>query len=210
MENDLQSEAKLATEQYEALLAYARRPDGLPQKLDRDRRAEMVALEHGRAEQILFRLANILSFGKYTHREQADPETEAKLDVARRLAYHTRFLREIARSSSQIDVTCNLDDVKHSLQYITDHASSAGSKSAIAAAEIFIRTQDSETRRFCLESLSRMTNPKARTELLRLSQQKDLDQSGRDLVISYLTTPRQPTEPMTVSSEKAAGSRVDQ
>ncbi len=35
-------------------------------KLDQDRRAEMVALEHGRSEQMLFRLANILSFGKYT------------------------------------------------------------------------------------------------------------------------------------------------
>lgn len=210
MENDLQAEAKLAAEQYEALLAYAKRADGLPQKLGRDRRAEMVALEHGRTEQILFRLANILSFGKYTHREQADSEMEAKLDVSRRLAYHTRFLREIAKSSPQIDVTWNLDEVKHSLQYFADHASSAGSKSAIAAAEIFMRTQDSETRRFCLESLSRMTNPKAKTELLRLSQQKDLDQAGKDLVISYLKTPHQPTDPMTVSSEKANGARVDQ
>jgi len=210
MENDLQAEAKLATEQYEALLAYAKRPDGLPQKLDRDRRSEMVALVHGRTEKILFRLANILSFGKYSHREQAGTEMEAKLDVSRRLAHHTRFLAEIAKSSAQIDVTWNLAEVKHSLQYIADHATSAGSKSAIAAAEIFTRTQDSETRRFCVESLSRMTNPKARNELLRLSQQKDLDQAGRDLVISYLKTPRQPTEPMTVLSEKSNGARVDQ
>ena len=105
MENDLQAEATLATEQYEALLAYAKRPDGLPQKLDRDRRAEMVALEHGRTEQVLFRLANILSFGKYTHREKANPKLEAELDVARRLAYHTRFLREVAKSSPQIDMS---------------------------------------------------------------------------------------------------------
>ena len=210
MENDLQAEAKLAAEQYEALLAYAKRPDGLPQKLDRDRRAEMVALEHGRTAQTFFRLANILSFGKYTHREQADSETEARLDVSRRVAYHTSFLQEIVRSSSQIDVTCNLDDVKHSLQYIADHGSNAGSKSAIAAAEIFMRTQDSETRRFCLDSLTRMTNPKAKTELLRLAQQKDLDQAGRDLVVSYVKTPRPPTEPVTFSSEKAGGSRVDQ
>ena len=210
MENDLQVEAKLATEQYEALLDYAKRPDGLPRKLDRDRREEMVALEHGRTEQILFRLANILSFGKYTHREKTEPEMEAKLDTARRLTYHTRFLREVAKSSPQIDVAWNLDEVKRSLQFIVDHAADADSKSASAAAKIFVRTQDNETRRFCLESLSRMTNPKAKSELLRLSQQKDLDQAGKDLVISYLKTPRQPTEPVAATSEKSSSARVDQ
>jgi len=210
MENDLQAEAKLAAEQYAALLAYAKRADGLPQKLDRDRRVEMVALEHGRTEQILFRLANILSFGKYTHREKAEPGMEARIDVARRLAYHTRFLREVAKSSPQIDVVWNLDEVKRSLQFIVHHAADADAKIAAAAAKIFLRTQDGETRRFCLEGLSRMTNPKARSELLRLSQQKDLDQAGKDLVIFYLKTPRQPTEPIAASSEKSNGTRVDQ
>jgi hypothetical protein len=55
-----------------------------------------------------------------------------------------------------------------------------------------------------------MTNPKARSELLRLSQHKDLDQPGKDLVISYLKTPRQPLEPIVASGEKATGARVDQ
>jgi hypothetical protein len=210
MENDLQAEAKLAVDQYRALLTYAKRADGLPQKLDRDRRAEMVALEHGRTEQVFFRLANILSFGKYTHREKTDFEMEAKLNVSRRLAYHTHFLREIAKSGPQIDVTWHLDEVKRSLRFLTDHASDAGSKSAVAAAGIFTRTQDGETRRFCLESLTRMTNPKAKSELLRLSLQKDLDQAGKDLVISYLKNPHQPSEPLTVSSEKSNGARVDQ
>jgi hypothetical protein len=55
-----------------------------------------------------------------------------------------------------------------------------------------------------------MNNPKAKTELLRLSQQKDLDQAGKDLVVSYLKTPGHPNEPMTVSSEKSTSTRVDQ
>lgn len=210
LENDLEVEAKLATEQYQALLAYATRPDGLPQKLDRDRRAEMVKLEHGRTQQALFRLANILSFGKYTHREKDTPELETRLDVARRFAYHTRFLREVARSSPQIDVTWDLAEVKRTLQFIVDHAEEADSKSASLAATIFLRTQDEETRRFCLAGLTRMTNPRAKTELLRLSQRTDLDQAGKDLLISYLKTPRQPTGPVSVSGEKASSSRVDQ
>jgi len=191
-------------------LAYAKRPDGLPRQLDQDRRGEMVALNHGRTEQILFRLASILSFGKYTHREKAEPEMAAKIDVARRLAYHTRFLREVAKSSPQIDVAWDLAEVKRSLQFIADHATEADSKSASAAAAIFLRTQDDETRRFCLESLARMTNPKAKTELLRLSQHKDIDQAGKDLVTSFLKTPRQPTEPLASSNVKSNSTRVDQ
>ena len=212
MENDLEAEAKLAAEQYTALLAYAKRPDGLPQKLDRDRRAEMTKLAHGGAQQILFRLANILSFGKYTHRENANPELESKLDLARRFAYHTYFLRQVANSGPQIDVTWDLAEVRRSLQFIVEHAPEADSKSASAAATIFVRTQDDETRRFCLESLTHMTIPKAKTELLRLSQKKDLDQPGRDLLLSYQKAPRQPNGPVAVSGEKSttSGNRVDQ
>jgi hypothetical protein len=214
MENDLHVEAKVANEQYQALLAYAERPDGLSLKLDKDRRAELVPLDHGRAEQILFRLGNILSFGKYTHREPAGPDMTARIDVARRLAYHTRFLREVARSSPQIEVTWDLTQVNRSLQFLADHATDAGSKSAGAAATIFLRTQDYETRHNCLETLSRMTNPKAKAELLRLSQRKDLDQAGKDLLISYLTmptpVPSQPIGPLAVSNEKPRNGRVDQ
>ena len=210
MENDLQAETKLATEQYAALLAYAKRPDGLPRQLALDRRVEMVGLEHGRAEQILFQFANILSFGRYTHREKPEPELEAKLDVARRLGYHTQFLREVAKSTPQIDVVWDLDEVKHSLQFIVDHAREADGKIAAAAANIFLRTQDAEMRRICLEGLSRMPNPKARGELIRLSLHKDLDQGGRDLVASYLKSPRQPAGPLAASSEKSNGTRVDQ
>jgi hypothetical protein len=210
LENDLEVEAKLATEQYEALLAYAKRPDGLPRKLNRDRRAEMVPLEHGRAEQTLFRLANILSFGRYVHREKENPEMEVRLDVARRLAYHTRFLQEVARSTPQIDVAWDLDEIRRSLNFITAHGSYAGSKSAAAAANIFTRTKDAETRRSCLETLSRINNPKAKSELLRLSQLKDLDPAGRDLVVSYLKNPVRPNEALTVSSEKSSSTRVDQ
>ncbi|MFN2492644.1 MAG: hypothetical protein ABR501_07170 [Pyrinomonadaceae bacterium] len=210
LENDLEAEAELATEQYQALIAYAKRPDGLAKRLDQDRRAELVPLEHGRAERVLFGLANILSLGKYTHREKATPETEARLDIARRLFYHTQFLREVARSTPQVDVMWNLDEVKRSLRFLLDHATDANSKSARAASEIFVRTRDEETRRFCLESLSRMTNGTAKSELLRISQLKDLDQGGKDLLSAHLKNPPKPTEPLAASSQKSTTRRVDQ
>jgi hypothetical protein len=208
MENDLQVEAKLAAEQYAALLAYAQRSDGLPLKLQRDRQLEMVALQHGQKEQALFRLANILSFGKYTHREKAEPEMEGKLDVARRLNYHTRFLQEVAESSPQVDVVWDLEEVKRSLRFIAEHGSNAAAKSATVAATIFVRTQDTDTRRSCLETLSRIHSPKAKSELLRLSQTKELDQAGKDILALFLTRPA--AEPMSVSNEKSGSTRVDQ
>jgi hypothetical protein len=212
MENDLEVEARLATEQYEALLAYAKRPDGLPQRLNRDRRAELVPLEHGRTQQVLFRLANILSFGKYTHRESPTPEMEARIDIARRLAYHTRFLQEVAKSSPQVEVVWNMEEIKRSLLFIADHGREADSKSISAAAKIFVRTEDPETRRICVESLSRIENPRARNELIRISQTKELEQSWKDLITTYLNNPNR-GKPIATSDSRtgsAGATRSDQ
>jgi hypothetical protein len=211
LENDLEAEARLAKQQYEALLAYAKRPDGLPAKLDRDRRAEMLPLAHSRKEQIFFRAANILSFGMYTHRENATPDMSDRLDLARRLDYHSKFLREVARSTGQIDVAWNLADINQSLQFLSEHGAGAGSNTAKAAAGIFLRTQDAETRRFCLASLGRMTNPRARTELLRLSQLQNLDQAGKDLISSYLNTnTSSPIPPIASTNQQPISTRVNQ
>ena len=43
-ENDLEAEAKVARQQYAALVAYAQDPKGLTARLERDRRAEFVPL----------------------------------------------------------------------------------------------------------------------------------------------------------------------
>ncbi|MDQ5844752.1 MAG: hypothetical protein M3539_05595 [Acidobacteriota bacterium] len=209
LENDLETEAKVARQQYAALLSYAKSPDGLPAKLDRDRRAELVPLEHGKVERVLFRLGNIFSFGKYVHREKAAPEVDGQLDISRRLAYHVRFLREVAQSSGRIDVVWNLDEVKRSLRFIADHGSAADSKAVSATAKIFNRTDDDETRRICLESLSRINSPKARKELIRISQQKDLAQTWKDLIAVYLSD-RKAEEPLSASAPKPATPRLEQ
>ncbi len=204
LENDLHAEAKLAQQQYEALVAYAQKPDGLAAKLDRDRRAELVPLEHGKAAQVLFRLSNILSFGAYTHREKAEPQLEARLDVSRRLAYHTRFLREVAKSTPRIEVVWNLDEVRRSLIYIAEHGAQANSAATSAAATIFLRTEDHETRRACLESLTSMNSRKAKDELLRISQDKHLDPAGKELLGSFLSANKPgSSEPVATSREKA-------
>ena len=209
LENDLITEMELAHKQYQALKAYALKPDGLAAKLDRDRREELVPLKHGKAEQVLFRLANILSFGTYTHRERPSSEVESRLDLARRITYHTRFLRQVAKSSARVEVVWNLDEVRRSLQFIADHGAEVGSSATQAAALIFMRTEDDETRRVCLDSLARINNRSAKDELLRISQNQHLDPVWKDQALSYLSKP-QPASPTMAADDKSRTDRSGQ
>jgi hypothetical protein len=185
-ENDVNAEAKIALEQYATLVAFAKDPKGLAAKIERDRRAEMTPLEHGSRAQIAFRLLNVLTFGKYVHREEREADMEHRLDVARSLQYHTSFLQQIAKSSTEVDITWNLDDVKRSLHFIADHGDQANGTAAAVTAQIFARTKDDETRRTCLDSLSRIRSSKARNELMRISQNTGVDKTLRDIANDYL------------------------
>jgi len=198
-ENDIDAEANIALAQYDALLAFAKDPNGLAAKLERDRRAEMMPLEHGSKAQLAFRVLNVLSFGKYVHREELTDDMENELDISRRLQYHTNFLQQIAKSTAEIDITWNLDDVRRSLRFIADHGPEAGGSTAAVTAKIFARTQDEQTRRACLDSLSRIHNPKAKTELLRISQNDAVDKTWRDLASEYLRNYPQKPQPIAVT-----------
>ncbi|HKQ53625.1 MAG TPA: hypothetical protein VJT74_14715 [Pyrinomonadaceae bacterium] len=186
LENNLETEARLAREQYAALMDYAKRPDGLAAKLDRDRRREMMPLKHGRVEQTLFRLANVLSFGLYTHREKATPEMQARLDIERRLSFHERFLRRVAKSSPQVEVAWNIEDVRRSLRFVAEHGDLAGGRAASAAARIFSQTQDEETRSLCLNGLYRINNETAKKALLVIYRDQKLEARWRTQSAEYL------------------------
>ena len=186
LENNLESEAQLARDQYAALVAYAKRADGLPARLDRDRRAEMMPLKHGRAEQVLFRLANVLSFGLYTHREKQTPELQTQLDLKRQLAFHERFLRQVAKSTPQVEVVWNIEDVRRSLRFIAENGSDANRKVSSAAARIFTRTEDEEARSLCLNGLYRINNETAKKELLRIYRDEKLEARWRTQSAEYL------------------------
>lgn len=211
LENDLQIEAKLAQVQYEALLADARRANGLPAKLDRARRAEMVPHTHGRVAQMMFRVAHIASLGIYSHREQLAPEAlRAQLDTKRRFAYHRHFLREVAKSSPLVEVIWKIEDVRHALHFIAEHGARADGKTTSAVALIFARTQDEETRRLCLNSLYRINNEMAKKELLRIYQNPELDPSLRTLSAELLRAAIREDKHIAPSDAKAIVSVIGQ
>src|SRR2546423_1190757 len=172
LNNDNETEVRLAQQQYASLMDYAGRPDGLPAKIERDRRAEMVALEHGRPARFFYNLANVLSFGRYLHREKATPELFVRLEKSRRLEYHTQFFDQVAKSSSQADVAWDMDKVVASLQFLAGDGNEAPGAAAKAAAAIFQKTNDVEARRLCLEALSRINNRTARHELVKIYQRE--------------------------------------
>lgn len=179
LNNDNASELQLAREQYEALVDYARRPDGLSARVERDRRAEMVPLEHGKTARFFYNLGNVLTFGRYVHRENATPELTERLELTRRVEYHTQLLKQIEKSSPQMEIAWDLATVKHSLRVLAAQGSAGKGSAAKAVAGIFEKTNDAETRQLCLEALSKINNKTARSELLRIYQQQQLQPDMR-------------------------------
>lgn len=203
-ENDLNAEATVALEQYDALVAFAKDPQGLAVKIDQDRRAEMMPLKHNRTERIALRTLNVLTFGRYVHREERTGDMISRLDIARRLQYHTQFLEQIAKSTAEVEITSNMSDVLRSLRFIAEHGADAGSSAAAVTAKIFARTQHDETRRACLDSLSRIDNSKAKHELLRISQNPRVNQTLRDIAADHLRGVTPPAEPIAVTVDGAS------
>lgn len=186
LENDLNVEAKLARQQYENLIAYAKRPDGLPRQLENERREEMVRLKHGAKKQIFYNLGNLLSFGLYTHREKDTPALRAALDIRRQLDYHKRFLRETARDSVNPVVDGDPAAIENSLEFISQNGSAADGKTAEAIAKIFSITDDEQIRFLCLQSLGGIKNQTAKKELLAIYENRKIDTRWRALSAEYL------------------------
>ncbi|MER3428502.1 MAG: hypothetical protein C4334_10450 [Pyrinomonas sp.] len=209
LENSAGAEARIAQQQYAALLAYARRPDGLPALLEKDRRAELADLQHGRWQRAFFRVANIVSFGLYHHTDGAAAgELQATLDRARRLAYHRRFLREVAASTPRAEIVWRVEDVRRSLRYVAEHGTDADAETARAIARIFAGTSDEATRELSLRCLYRINNATAKSELLKIYRDDQTEARWRALTAQYLITAVRERQSMTPSDARAIMSLV--
>ncbi|MEJ7615678.1 MAG: hypothetical protein WKF30_01585 [Pyrinomonadaceae bacterium] len=188
LQNNSEIEQKLARAQYEALISDAHRPDGLSLLLGRDRRAEMTKFVHGRGEQALLKLAQVVSLGVYKHRERVTPARLTQLDIRRQFDHHTNFLHEVARSTPIIEVSWKIEDVRRSLRFIADHGAQADDRAARLAARIFGRTEDRQTKELCLLGLKSIDSLVAKKELMRLSADQTLDEEWRNLIANYLNS----------------------
>jgi hypothetical protein len=186
LSNSTEAELQLARKQYDALLKYALDANGLPARIQRDRATEMIPLKHGRTSRALFTVPNVLSFGRYVHRETVTGELTSQLELARRIRHHSEFLQQVAKSSPQIDVVWDLNLVRNSLQLLATHGETANGGAARAAAAIFDRTADDETRRLCLDTLYKIKDKTAKNELLRLYRDPESSSAWKALIADRL------------------------
>jgi hypothetical protein len=151
MEESVFAEARIAQHQYEALLKYAQDPQGLPARLERDRRGELNAFEHNAGSRVGQKIAQIASLGIYSP-AKPDPSTvEGQLDERRRIEKQASFLMTVARSSPKTEVVWNMDEVRRALDELA--ASKVPARSAQVIQQIMRQTSDQETRALCQKAL---------------------------------------------------------
>jgi hypothetical protein len=188
LQNDRDIEVELAHRSYAALREAAHSADsGLRRTLERDRRREFARLQHGRTARTFLTLATVLSAGIYRHREDV-PEAEqaARLDTARRLAYHTRFLKEVVASTPVVEVVWDMNEVRRSLQFLADHEAGRREQAARLVSDVFARTGDLEARRLSVQVIAQSDTETARAMLARIAVEPDVHPDLRALSLDYL------------------------
>lgn len=186
LQNDVDVEARLAKAQYQNLLAYAEDPKGLPRKISDDRREEMVRLKHSFKARAMFGLANMLTLGRYTHREKSSPELLAQLDNRRRLDFHERFLREVAFYSADPAIDNRPEDIKRSLAFVSKNGAAASEKTTRALAKIFAISKDDDIQTLALQGLYRIDSSAAKKELLAIYNNDRLADRWRNISARFL------------------------
>ena len=127
--------------------------------------------------------------------QEPSPDTKKKetnivrLDRARRLAYHTRFLRQVAKSSPRIEVVWSMEKVCPSLRFIAENGSEKDDEAAKAVGSIFGRTDDTLARNLCLSALKKIGNKVAKRELLRIYNDSTVPADWRTTCAEYLGMP---------------------
>jgi hypothetical protein len=203
LQNDRDIEIALAYRSYEALATDARAPGGgLAARLERDRRAEYRRLEHGATARVFLRMATVATAGLYRHREPVPaPVQLARLDTSRRLAYHERFLEEVLASTPVIEVVWDIEEVRRSLRFISEHAD-RGDGALVALAEaVFDQTDDRVTRRIILDALARADSEASRIALARIQRRADLELELRALSVQPSGAPAPGGQPLRFEAE---------
>lgn len=205
LENGGKAENELAFAQYRALQAYALRPDGLAVRLEQERGAEAAKFAHQGLDGKLMRLANVVTLGRYTHREKLTPELREQLDEERQLAYHVRFLREVARSTPIVEVTWKMEEILPSLRYIAAHGTEKDKAAAKAVGSIFSRTGDVAAKELCLTAMKRIGNKTALKEMRRIYDDETVAAEWRVVCAEYLQI-APPQRARAAATEMSVGS----
>jgi hypothetical protein len=186
LQNDIAAEVKLARRQYKNLMEYAKRPEGLSAKLEKDRVSEMV--DSGRAGKtgIGTKLARIFTLGFYKPSVKITPELRAKMDVKRQQDFHERVIRETVFWSSRPEVDFDTAALSNAMRFMAEHETSVGPKTTQALARIFAISNDERLKSMALASLYRVNNASAKNSLLAIYSNPKIDERWRETCAKYL------------------------
>jgi hypothetical protein len=128
----------------------------------------------------------------------------ARLDRARRLAYHTRFLRQVGKSSPRIEVVWNMEKIYPSLRFIAENGSEKDNDAAKVVGSIFDRTENILAKDFCLSALKKIGNKVAKREMLRIYNDTTVPAEWRTTCAEYLGMP----SPQSAQAGATSGSHT--
>jgi hypothetical protein len=186
LQNDLADELNLARGQYKNLVEYAKSPEGLKAKLEKDRVKEMTLAAYGGKMPKKYSIPQMLTFGLYKHRLKPTPELMAKAELQRRLDFHERRIRETAYYSVRPEVDANVPELMESLNFVAQNGDFAGSRTADAIAKIFASTLQDDIRIACLEGLFKMKDKAAQDALASINNDQKYEARWRDQAAQYL------------------------
>lgn len=158
-ENDVTHEARLAREQYAALLQYVNSPSG-EAKLERDRRKELDADTQSPGKRLVVSFARIFTRGPHVDPEQPDAVLHAELDEYRRSAYQIRLFDQILASGPKPDVVWDPGAIAQSVSAIGSDPK-VSPKVQHLVTEVCERSTDGDLRLTCLHALQRWNAPAA-------------------------------------------------
>jgi hypothetical protein len=184
LENGLATEAKLAQEQYAALLRYAESPGGLSAKMERERRKELASYTRSHGMRLLLALGRLFTARPDVEASSPDPALLAKLDVHRRAAHHVRYLERLLASSPRPEVIRDSAQIRQAIDALSVEPA-ANRRAPRLIAQVFERSGDADVRMTCLRALHRLDVEPARHELLRLAQDPGTAPSWRTLCLLY-------------------------
>jgi hypothetical protein len=192
LENGLETEARVAREQYAALIQYSESPNGLAAQVERDRRKELESYTRSRALRILARAGRLWRRGPGRDTE-AVATLRSELEIHRRAAAHERYLEKLLASSPRPEVVRDPDEVRQVVEALPREAA-RDSHAARLIADVFERSGDAEVRIACLRGLQRLDIQEARNQLLRLSQDPGTPDTWRAITLAYLNGEPEPVQ----------------
>jgi len=169
LENGLDTEARVAKEQFAALMQYAQSPEGLPAKLERERQNELETYTRPLALRMLLSAGRFLRIASPGNSETARAARHAALQARREAAAHVHYLERLLASSPRPDVVEDSGRIRHAMDALSS-APFAVPRAPALIAQVFERSLNFDVRMACLESLRRMNLQEARNQLSRLSQ----------------------------------------